>query len=429
MPKKLLRITIAVFIVLGIAVYAISGYALSGKDKNKKPDTYKQLETFSDALAIVESEYVEEVEPKKLIYGALKGLLASLDTYSQFLDPDEYNELKVDTTGEFGGLGIEITSKDGLLMVITPIVDTPAWKSGVKSQDRIVKIDKIITKNITLQEAVKKLRGKPGTEATITIWRESEQKLFDLVLKRDIIKIKDIRNAQILENNIAYVRITEFKEKTGENFGAALEKLRKEGMDSLILDLRNNPGGLLDSAVKVTEYFIEPDKIIVSTNGRKGKKTEFKSRSNKNYLDMPVLILINEGSASGSEIVAGALQDYKRAVIAGTKSFGKGSVQSIIPLSDGSAIRLTTNKYFTPLGRTINNEGVKPDIIIEPPNSEKAKNDKKETTEEIFNKIEQLEKESSEKQSEDIFDYKSDREIQVAINLLKGIKIYKTKPK
>jgi len=419
MLKNMLRILMFACLLFGITFYSFSQI-----EKKNKEDNAKELTLFSDTLAIVKNEYVDDIETKKLIYGAIKGMLSNLDAYSQFLDPEEYNELKIDTVGEFGGLGIEITIKDGFLMVISQILDTPAWKAGIKSQDRIVKIDKKVTKDMTLQEAVKKLRGKPGTQVIITIWRESKQKLFDVNIRRDIIKIKDVRYCQILEDKIGYIRLVEFREKSDEMLEESLEKLKKEGMDSLILDLRNNPGGILESAINITGFFIEPNKVIVSTNGKKNKKIEYKSKFPNPYLNIPILILINEGSASGSEIVAGALQDYKRAVIAGKKSFGKGSVQSVIPLVDGSAIRVTTNKYYTPMGRTIHNEGIHPDVEIEPDeNGEKANKD---LDEDLLTKIEKLD--NIEQAPEETLDYKKDTQLKGAINLIKGIKIYKNIP-
>ncbi len=416
-PKRTILILVIVSFLSVLTVYG-----LSEVERKNKEDTYKQLGIFSDALSIVESEYVDETNPKDLIYGALKGLLGSLDAHSQFLDPDEYNELKIDTTGEFGGLGIEITIKDGLLTVITPIMDTPAWKAGIKSSDRIVKIDGELTKDITLSEAVKKLRGKPKTKVKITVWRESEERLFDIEITRDIIKIEDVKKAQILEDNIGYIKLVEFRENTDDAFKSALTKLQKEGMDSLIVDLRNNPGGLLDTAVKVTDLFLEPNKVIVTTNNRNGQIQEYKSKAKNMLGKKPVVILINEGSASGSEIVAGTLQDYKRAIIVGVKSFGKGSVQSVISLGDGSAVRLTTSKYFTPLGRSLHNQGIEPDIEIK---EVIAQTEIKDADLDIFSKIEEIGKQISKEEKEG--DYDQDAQLMRAIDLIKGIKIFNDK--
>ena len=249
MRKKIILGTIGVLV---IAAFTFISTAISGMEKKKKDELYRQVELFSDALAIIDNDYVAEVKPRDLIYGALKGMLAALDPYSQFMDPDTYSELKVDTQGKFGGLGIEITIKEGLLTVVTPIEDTPAWKAGVKSRDMIVKINNELTRDMTLTEAVKKLRGKPGEAVNITVLREAERKVLEFKIVRDIIKIKDIKEAKIIENGIAYIRLVEFRENTPEDMDKALDKLKKEGMNALILDLRNNPGGLLDVAVRIT---------------------------------------------------------------------------------------------------------------------------------------------------------------------------------
>lgn len=411
--------------ILAIGALIFISFSVSAMERAKKDDLYRQVELFSDTLAIISSDYVEEVEFKDLIYGALRGMLGSLDAHSQFLDPDAYNELKVDTEGRFGGLGIEITIKDGLLTIVTPIEDTPAWKAGLKANDKIVKINNELTRDITLSEAVKKMRGEPGEPINITVLRESEKKILEFRIVRDIIKIKDIKEARILEDGIAYIRLVEFREGTPRELQAALEDLNKKDMKALILDLRNNPGGLLDVAVRVTENFIEKDKIIVSTKGRKNNQNlEFFSRQNQPILKIPMAVLINEGSASGSEIVAACLQDYKRAIILGIKSFGKGSVQTVIPLSDGSALRLTTSKYFTPDGHQIHEKGVIPDIIIEEGKIELAQKEEKQTekSEEIF---EELEKEEKAIPQDETQGYKADNQLMRAVDVLKAIMIYK----
>lgn len=422
MRKKILALLVFVFVMSVFIKIAVSQ-----TDKEYKDDLYRQVGLFSDALAIIQEDYVQEAKPKDLIYGALKGMLSSLDPHSQFMDPDMYNELKVDTEGKFGGLGIEITIKDGLLTVITPIEDTPAWKAGIKANDRIVKIEDEITRDITLIEAVKKLRGKPGEPVNITVLRESEKKILEFKIVRDIIKIKDIKEAQILEDGIGYIRLIEFRENTPKDIGIVLDNLSKSGMNALILDLRNNPGGLLDVAVKVSEKFIEKDKIVVYTKGRKPEQNlEFFSRCNKPILDIPMAILINEGSASGSEIVAGCLQDYKRAIIIGMKSFGKGSVQTVVPLNDGSALRLTTSKYFTPSGKVIHEKGVIPDIEVQEGKAEvvqeEAQKKDEADAEEVFEK---LEKKDDKKNEVKKFDYKSDIQLMRAVDILKAVKYYK----
>ncbi len=410
--------------------------------REKKDDLYNQIELFSYALTTVQSEYTEEPKSKDLIYGALKGLLSSLDSHSQFLDPDDYKELKTETEGKFGGLGIEIAIRDGLLTVITPIEDTPAWKIGIKAGDKIVKIENEITKDMSLSDAVKQLRGKPGTQIKITVLREDEFKLHDFTITREIIHVQDIKDARILENHIGYLRLVEFRENSYKDFHNTLLKLKKDGADSLILDLRNNPGGLLNIAIKITEDFLPSGTMIVSTKGRhSSQNTEAKSRnSSTDFVDWPIVILINEGSASGSEILAGALQDHRRAVILGIKSFGKGSVQSVIPLPDGSGLRLTTSKYFTPSGKSIHGIGIIPDIevkrVIKEPVSEKEKAESEQKNgreiEEIFDNVETksdkkpADAEKNKKESEISRRLADDNQIQSALHVIKGIKAFRS---
>ncbi|MFA5199333.1 MAG: S41 family peptidase [Candidatus Omnitrophota bacterium] len=384
------------------------------ENKSKSNDQlYKLVELFSDTLAVIQKEYVDETKVKDLIYGSLKGMLSSLDPHSQFMDPDTYNELKVDTQGKFGGIGIEITLKNGILTVITPIEDTPAWKAGIKANDNIVKINDELTRDMTLTDAVKRLRGKPLDPVNITVLRENEKKLLEFKIIRDIIKIKDIKYAMILENGVGYIRLTEFRENSTQELNNALSSLSKQGIKALIIDLRNNPGGLLDEAVKVTSRFLERNKLVAYTQGRqKDRDLKFYADSRNPILDIPLAVLINEGSASGSEIVAGALQDYKRAIIIGTKSFGKGSVQTVIPLSDGSALRLTTSHYFTPSGKIIHGKGVIPDIEV----ILKEKDEKDSEAEE---------KKPFPKPEEKSFDYKQDEQIVRALNVLEAIIFYK----
>jgi len=423
MRKKI----ILLLIVSGcIGIFSYSAMAVSGIDKKTKDELYRQVGLFSDVLSVIQTDYVTEPEYKKVIYGALKGMLSSLDAHSQFMDPETYNELKIDTEGKFGGVGIEITIKDGLLTVITPIDDTPAWKAGIKANDRIVKINGKITRDMDLTEAVRILRGTVGGAVEITILRESEKKILDFKIVRDIIKIKDIKESRILEDGIGYIRLVEFRENTSQEMNRALEKLRAEGMNAFILDLRNNPGGLLNVAVNVTENFLEKGKLIVYTKGRKSSQNlKFVSNAASPLLDMPAVVLINQGSASGSEILAGALQDYKRAIILGTKSFGKGSVQTVIPLSDGSALRLTTSKYFTPLGREIQDKGVVPDIVVEEGKISLGQLPAADITkpEAVFMELEK--KETAPAKETAGFDYKSDNQIMSALDVLKALKIYK----
>ncbi|MFH0738323.1 MAG: S41 family peptidase [Candidatus Omnitrophota bacterium] len=424
-----MRKNLVIFIALALGVLLFVSVALSGMDK-VKDDLFKQVSLFSDAVAIIRSEYVAEINPRELIYGALKGMLSSLDSHSQFMDPDTYNELKIDKEGKFGGLGIEITIADGLPTVVTPIEDTPAWKAGLKVNDKIVKINKELTRDMTITDVVKRLRGKPGEAVDIIVLRESEKRLIEFKIVRDIIKIKYVKEAKILEDGIAYIRLVEFGENTAKDLGVALDNLKKSGMNSIILDLRNNPGGLLDSAVRVAGIFLEKGKLIVYTQGRKESQfLKFFSEENHPIAELPMVVLINEGSASGSEIVAASLQDYKRAIVVGVKSFGKGSVQTVVPLNDGSAISLTTSTYFTPLGRQINKKGVLPDIVVEEARIELRDKEKplEEKSQEVFKELENKEKELPPKEITPIEqqDYKSDNQLVRAVDILKAVKFYK----
>jgi carboxyl-terminal processing protease len=410
-----------------VIVVLMVGTAQFQATEAKRPaeeDVYKELELFTDALSIVQSDYVEEPEAKQLIYGALKGMLATLDPYSQFLDPDSYRELKVETEGQFGGLGIEITIKDELLTIITPIDDTPAAKAGLKAGDRIVKIDGELTRGITISDAVKKLRGKPNTEVKLTILREGENELKDYPIVRDIIRIKSVREARILEDRIAYIRLSDFHENTPKDLQVAVEELKQQQMDSVILDLRNNPGGLLDVSVSVAELFLKRRQLVVSTKGRlRHQNLEFRSRIDGPINGLPVVVLINEGSASASEIVAGAIQDHHRGVIIGTKSHGKASVQTIFPLKDGSALRLTTSKYFTPSGKSIHGEGIHPDVEVAliPVEAKEGDNDKSETSNEIFDRLESQPDGKPAAAAKPL-----DSQLARAVDLIKGIRVFQT---
>ena len=353
-------------IILGGLIFSIAGFLMYQPIQAAEENLYENLKIFTDAMTLVRVGYVKNVNAKDLIYGALKGMLSSLDSHSQFLDPDTYKEMQVETKGKFGGLGIVISIKDNHLTIISPLEGTPAYRSGVKANDWIVKISGETTKNITLTEAVKKLRGPKGTQVTITIMREGEAKLLDFTITRDIIKIKSVKNVQVLEDKIGYVRLVEFQEKTGEALKKALLKLKGEDIKALILDLRNNPGGLLNEAVKVADKLLPKGELIVYTQGRDEKDIiKYFSREEPVFSNLPMIILINGGSASASEIVAAAVQEWNGGVLLGTESFGKGSVQSILPLRDGSALRLTTAKYLTPKGFSIQDIKVKPDILVE----------------------------------------------------------------
>ncbi|MEK7689068.1 MAG: S41 family peptidase [Deltaproteobacteria bacterium] len=326
---------------------------------------YENIRIFTDAISIVQENYAEEVDPKNLIYGAVKGMLQGLDPHSSFMAPEEYKEMQVETKGSFGGIGIEIGIRDGILTVIAPIEDTPAFIAGIKAGDRIVKIEDKYTKDMSINDAVKLMRGPRGAKVAIWILREGFKDPQEFSIIRDIIVIKSVKYKS-LEEGFGYIRISQFQEKTANDMEDALNKLgSKEGkLKGLILDMRNNPGGLLQQAVEVSNKFLDRG-LIVYTKGRvPGQDMRFEARSGIAHPPYPIIAMVNGGSASASEIVAGALQDHKRAVILGTQTFGKGSVQTIIPLNDGSAIRLTTSKYYTPSGRSIQAKGIEPDIVV-----------------------------------------------------------------
>jgi len=327
-------------------------------------DTYKNLEVFSSVLSIIQQNYVEEIDTQAVIEGAIKGMLASLDPHSSYMKPDDFKELQVETKGSFGGIGIEITIKDGLLTVVSPIEGTPAFKKGLKAGDKIIRIEGEPTKDLSLMDAVKKLRGPKGTEVTISIHREGWNELKEITITRDVIPLHSVRS-KVLEPGYAYVRITNFQTKTTQDLKMALDDLtEKEEIKGLILDLRNNPGGLLDQSIKVANLFLDSG-VIVSTRGRlKDQNIEYKAHSHGKTYFFPLIVLVNEGSASASEIVAGALQDHKRALILGAQTFGKGSVQTIIPMQEGAGLRLTTARYYTPNGTSIQAKGITPDVVV-----------------------------------------------------------------
>lgn len=360
--KQLRTITlVALMLLITLAL----GSAMSGRMTAKAAGTYENLKIFSEILSIVQKNYVEEVDAKDLIYGAVKGMLTSLDPHSSFMPPEAFTEMQVETKGSFGGVGIEITMRDRVLTVVSPIEDTPAFKGGIKAGDIIAKIDGEITKEMTIMEAVKMMRGKEGTKVVLSIFRKGESELIDFDIKRAVIKIRSVKHT-VLEDSFGYIRLAQFQSKTTKDLVSALRKMNKEtgGLKGLILDLRNNPGGLLDQAVKVSDTFIS-DGLLVYTDGRlESQRMKFFANDEGTQPNYPIVVLVNAGSASASEIVAGALQDTGRGVILGIKTFGKGSVQTIIPIEDGSGVRITTARYYTPSGRSIQAEGIVPDLEV-----------------------------------------------------------------
>ena len=356
--KKTFLITLFCLPFLIVTPYLSYG---SSDDMEK---TYKNLEVFSNILSIVQQNYVDDIDTQEAIEGAIKGMLTSLDPHSSFMKPDDFKELQVETKGSFSGIGIEITLKDDVLTVVSPIEGTPADEMGIKAGDRIIKIEDEATKDMSLMEAVKKLRGPKGSEVTISIHREGWTEFKDFTIVSTVIPIHSVRS-RMLEPGYGYVRITNFQRKTDKDLKSSIDELLSQGeFKGLVMDLRNNPGGLLDASAKVADLFLE-EGVIVSTRGRlKDQNMELMAHSSSADYHFPIVILVNEGTASASEIVAGALQDYKRALVLGTQTFGKGSVQTIIPMADGAGLRLTTARYFTPKGNSIQATGITPDVVV-----------------------------------------------------------------
>ena len=371
--------------VMAGAAMTLNLSAVADKDAvNALP--VEELRAFTEVFARIKSDYVEPVEDKKLINEAINGMVSGLDPHSSYLDAEGFKDLQIGTQGEFGGLGIEVGMEDGFVKVVSPIEDTPAYKAGIKSGDLIVKLDETPVKGMSLNDAVKKMRGKPGAPITLTIARKGVDKPIVVTLTRAVIKIRSVKS-KLLDDGYGYVRVTQFQEHTGELLTEALQKLYKDNktpLKGLILDLRNDPGGLLNGAVAVTAAFVKPDSLVVYTEGRtedakmrltanrvnylRGNQSDYLKNLPDGVKKVPMVVLVNGGSASASEIVAGALQDHKRAIVLGTQTFGKGSVQTILPLGQGTAIKLTTARYYTPNGRSIQAKGIVPDIIAEDPN-------------------------------------------------------------
>lgn len=404
-------------LIIGARIYFYSLHAV------EDDDPYTNIKIFTSVLERIKNDYVEgnKFTYKELIQGALKGMLGMLDPHSEYMDPSQYEDLKNDTEGAFGGVGIVISVKDGYITVVSPMEDTPGFKAGILSGDRIVKIDGRSTEKMSLQDAVKKLRGKPGTEVVVTVYRPSTGETRDYKLVRAEIKVttvKDINGKSefpVDENYIGYIRITQFGERTSDDLENALKKLEAKNVKSIILDLRGNPGGLLDQAVGVCEKFLPRGTLVVSTEGQNAsQKAEYRVTGRSKTRHYPLVVLVNGGSASASEIVAGCLQDLKRAVIIGEQTFGKGSVQSILPLNDGSALRLTTARYYTPSHRVIHEKGITPDIIV--PMSEEEERD-------VFIKRTVMLETLDERERERLKNIR-DPQLERAVDLLKGLQLF-----
>ncbi len=339
-------------------------FSLHAEDLDEQQQTYKDLETFANVLTLLQQHYVDKIDTNAVMIGAINGMLTSLDPHSSYLPPDDFKELQEETKGSFSGIGVEITIRDGILTAVSPIEGTPAFQQGIEAGDQIIRIDGESTKDLGLMEAVKKLRGKKGTEVIITIHRPGMQELKDFTLVRDVIPLHSVKSME-LGPGLLYVRITNFQATTTRDVRKVLNKeLKKQPLAGVVLDLRNNPGGLLDQAVKVSDIFLD-EGVIVSTRGRNPDQDMiFEAHRNSDAFTFPMVVLVNGGSASASEIVAGALQDHGRAIVLGTETFGKGSVQTIIPMPNGAGIRLTTARYYTPSGDSIQETGITPDMIV-----------------------------------------------------------------
>jgi carboxyl-terminal processing protease len=421
MKKILLPFFIALSVMLLIENFS---------QAQNQSETYEQLNLFGDVFERVRSEYVDPVTDKELVKHSINGLLSNLDPHSSYLDKEDYKDIQVQTRGEFGGLGIEVTMEDGLVKVVSPIDDTPAFKAGIEAGDLIVQIDDEPVIGLTLSEAVEKMRGKVGTEIVVTIRRKDED-LFDVTIVRDIIKIRSVRHR--IEGNIGYIRITTFNEQTQPGLEKAIKEIKKElgsKIAGYVLDLRNNPGGLLDQAISVSDSFLDKGDIV-STRGRHPEGNSKSSARKGDLTDgQPIVVLVNGGSASASEIVAGAIQDNRRGIVMGTKTFGKGSVQTIISLGQHGAMRLTTARYYTPSGTSIQAKGIEPDIIVETAKIEQLggkvrreadlrgalenQDDKKDDN----NRTEA--ENNGEGKEEDIIDYQLSR----ALDLLQGLRLF-----
>jgi len=449
--KKTLLKRLSIPVVLVAILFALALWEEPARVSAKTQDAYKSLETFSNVLSLVQENYVEEIKLDEVIQGAIKGMLNTLDPHSSYMKPDEYKELQVETKGSFSGIGIEISMRDGILTVISPIEGTPAYQKGLKAGDKIIKIDGEPTKDLSINEAVKRLRGPKGSKVTVSIHREGWGDLKDVTIIRDVIPIVSVKS-KMLEPGFPYIRVVQFQAKTTRDFQKALKDAAKEGaIKGLVIDLRNNPGGLLDQAVRMADIFIDKG-IIVSTRGRiKDQNMVFEAEADAETYKFPIVVLVNEGSASASEIVAGALKDHKRAVILGTQTFGKGSVQTIIPMNDGSGLRLTTARYYTPSGESIQAKGITPDVVVhnrevdeidDEAVSQKRKflrekdlkhhitNGQQEEKEEEVKKEEPAMVESktkgdkgkAKKQPQD--EMKDDAQLQAALTLLKGVNVF-----
>ncbi len=428
MSKKL---SLTAVLALSIMFGATAACAKKAEKPSPETDTYELLNLFGEVMERAKSSYVEDVDDKKLIESAINGMLVSLDPHSSYLDAQSFKYMNEQTKGKFGGLGIEVTMENGVVKVVSPIDDTPAAKAGLKSGDYITNIDGEQVVGMTLNDAVDKMRGKIGTKVKLTIRRINE-KPFDVTLKRQEIKIQSVKN-DIQPDDVAYVRITSFSEDTDKNVEKVVKKAQKEqkeNLKGLIIDVRNNPGGLLDQAVNVSDLFLNQGEIV-STRSRNEEDTiRYTAKEGDILNGLPIVVLINEGSASASEIVAGALQDHKRAIILGEKSFGKGSVQTVIPLDKYGAMRLTTARYYTPSGRSIQAMGIEPDVVVHPAKVEEVKNEfsfsEAEYSNALKNDMANDNKKDTKNGKENNDEWRKDYQLSRAVDLVKALGIYQS---
>jgi len=364
LSRNILILTLGIFIGVGVT---LERTVFAERKDALEPLPLEELHNFAEIFGRIKSDYVEQVDDKKLIEDAIQGMLSGLDPHSAYLTPESYKEVRIGTEGEFGGLGIEVSMENGFVKVVSPIDDTPAQRAGMRAGDLIIRIDEQAVKGLSLNDAVQQMRGKPGTDITLTLVREGVDAPFEVTLTRAVIVIRSVRS-RLLEDGYGYVRISQFQANTADAMRSAIGDLKKESggeLKGLVLDLRNNPGGVLNAAVAVSDAFLEKGKIVYTEGRVQDSELTFNATPGDFINHAPMVVLVNEGSASASEIVAGALQDQKRAVIMGTKTFGKGSVQTILPMRSGAALKITTARYYTPGGRSIQAKGIEPDVVVE----------------------------------------------------------------